>query len=239
MKLLDLTLDDPWSNVALDEALVEMAETVEDHPELLRFWEPRKAIVVLGRSSPIEAEVDLETCEQDSVPVVRRASGGATIVTGPGCLMYAVLLDYRRRPELRMLEQAHRLVMERLQASLERLGVATRWQGTCDLTCQNRKVSGNALRCKRNWLVYHGTLLCGMELDLLTRYLGMPRRQPEYRQGRSHEQFVTNLPVTPDALKRELARTWGCTGVQSEWPAEMVQRLVDTKYRTAHWLHKV
>ena len=138
-----------------------------------------------------------------------------------------------------MLEQAHRAVMERLQAGLDRLGVATAWQGTCDLTLQNRKVSGNALRCKRNWLIYHGTLLCGMELAWLTQYLKMPRRQPEYRRGRSHDQFVANLPVTSEALKRELAKVWSCTGKQSTWPVEMTRTLVETKYRTPAWLHKV
>ena len=151
MKLLDLTLDDPWADVALDEALVETAERTGGHPELLRVWEPLRPIVVLGRSSPIETEVDLAACARDSVPVIRRASGGATIVTGPGCLMYAVLLDYRRRPKLKMLDQAHRLVVERLREALESLGVETEWRGICDLTYRNRKVSGNALRCKRNW----------------------------------------------------------------------------------------
>ncbi len=34
------------------------------------------------------------------IPVLRRASGGAAIVIGPGCLMYALVLSYELRPSL-------------------------------------------------------------------------------------------------------------------------------------------
>ena len=51
MKLLDLTLDSPAENLALDEALLEQAEA--DGPqEVLRLWEPESPLVVMGRRWP-------------------------------------------------------------------------------------------------------------------------------------------------------------------------------------------
>src|SRR5687768_4381333 len=117
---LPLTLETPAANLALDEALLDAAEAGEVTGEVLRLWEPAAPFVVLGRSSPL-TEVDLEACRRDGVPVLRRSSGGGTVVAGPGCLMYAVVLDLERRPELRAIDRAHRWVLERLARRLSML----------------------------------------------------------------------------------------------------------------------
>jgi N-acetylneuraminate synthase len=64
-----------------------------------------KTLVVIGRSSKAEEEVRLDYCRAHEIPVQRRASGGAAIVSGPGCLMYAVVLSYQLRPALRSLDE--------------------------------------------------------------------------------------------------------------------------------------
>src|SRR5689334_13860556 len=101
MLFLDLTLSRPEENLALDEALLEEAEHAEAPREVLRIWEPDKSMVVVGRSSTIAAEVNEQACAERDMPILRRTSGGAAIVAGPGCLMYAVVLSYELRPHLR------------------------------------------------------------------------------------------------------------------------------------------
>ena len=64
MQLLELTLDNPYENIALDEALLETAEQNGVASEMLRLWYPREPLVVMGRSSSISAEVNLEYCQQ-------------------------------------------------------------------------------------------------------------------------------------------------------------------------------
>src|SRR5262245_57428061 len=103
MLLLDLTLPSAAENVALDEALLDAAESGEAQNEVLRLWESPEPLVVVGRSSRVGAEVDLDTCRAGNVPVLRRPSGGAAIVAGPGCLMYSVVLRYAGREHLRLL----------------------------------------------------------------------------------------------------------------------------------------
>ena len=239
MKLLELTLESSVANIALDEALLETAELDENASEVLRIWEPRVPAVVIGRSSPVEKEVDLDFCKSNNIEVFRRCSGGQSILTGPGCLMYAVVLDYRKRPELRMLEQAHRFVMGQMAAALDSLSIETKLQGTSDLTLGGRKFSGNALRCKRNWLVYHGTMLCDFDLDLIAKCLRDPIRQPEYRSERSHEDFLTQLPTTTSSLAAAIAKQWKATEQPDGWPRELTDQLVAQKYSQPEWTFKV
>jgi lipoate-protein ligase A len=244
MKLLDLTLDSAGANLALDEALLETAEAADEYPEVLRLWEPTKPFVVLGRSSPIESEVNLDFCRERKIDVLRRCSGGATIVTGPGCLMYAVLLDYRKRldhqqrQQLRPLAQAHRFVMEKNRSAILKLGIETQLRGTSDLTYGNQKFSGNSMRSKRNWMIYHGTIIGDFDLALVSNCLGVPQRQPEYRRGRSHADFLTRLPTNADSLRQVIAEQWSATETLPSWPDEMTDQLLG-KYRSEAWTYKV
>lgn len=242
MKLMRLTLPSAAENLALDEALVESADQSPanaPHDEVLRLWEPQETFVVIGRSSSLEQEVNLPWCRKNRIGAYRRASGGASIVTGPGCLMYAVLLDMRRRENLRMLDQAHQFVMQNMASALGSIGVQTDIAGTCDLTIGNRKVSGNSLRVKRNFLIYHGTMICSFDTSTISQCLHTPKRQPDYRQRRSHDQFVASIDATTSAVGDAIAAQWQATTALDQWPREMTSRLAAEKYASDEWLKRV
>ena len=169
------------------------------------------------------------------MPVFRRMSGGAAVVVGPGCLMYGLLLSYQRRPYLRMLDQSHRAVMETMIAALKPIAPEIAWNGTCDLVVNERKVGGNSLRCRRDWFVYHGTLLLDMNLGLIDQFLLHPPREPEYRQGRPHCEFVANLGLPVDLVGETLASAWEAQAGEVPLPTELIERLVRDRYRNKSW----
>jgi lipoate-protein ligase A len=240
MQLLDLTLATPAENLALDEALLDEAEHSDRPRECLRLWEAHSPLVVVGRNSRIELEVQEEYCRAHAIPILRRTSGGCAIVAGPGCLMYAVVLSYELRPELRMLDEAHRFVLETTLDALRPLVPNVSRQGTSDLTMVGEtacgeKFSGNSLRCRRNALLYHGTLLYDFPLELVTRCLKFPPRQPDYRQDRGHESFIANLPVDASAIKAGLVEAWKAEETRSDWPRVEVAAAVVEKFGRAEW----
>lgn len=235
MLRLDLTCAESAQNLALDEALLDEAEEGLAPGEILRLWEPAAPLVVVGRSSQVDREVRLDECRRRGIPVLRRASGGAAIVAGPGCLMYAVLLSYARHPELRMLDEAHQYVLRRVAAGLATLNIAAEICGTSDLALGGRKFSGNSLRCKREYFLYHGTLLYDFDLSLISSLLGVPPRVPEYRENRPHQEFVTNLQVSREPLANCLVRAFGASETIADWPTDRMQRLVEQRYGRDSW----
>ena len=62
MELLDLTLPTPAENLALEEALLDHAESAPQSAEVLRFWESPQTIVILGRGSKFGVEVNHDHC---------------------------------------------------------------------------------------------------------------------------------------------------------------------------------
>lgn len=229
----------PAQHLALDHALLEAADRGEPTAEVLRVWEPEAPMVVLGRSSRHTQEVNLDACRADGVAVLRRVSGGATILTGPGCLMYALLLNLEARPELRAVDHAHVTVLAALAAALHPVAPGARCAGTSDLVVKRDngllKFSGNSLRVGRRWLLYHGTLMYGLDPALVARYLREPPRQPEYRGRRRHQQFVTNLQTDRQTLLTLLRDAFNAEEELSRPPIGLTAELVSSHYSREEW----
>src|SRR5690348_15540318 len=139
-RLLDLTLPSPVENLALDEALLEEAEEHQSDP-VLRFWESDRYVVVLGRSSRLLDDVHVDACQADSVAILRRASGGGTVLQGPGCLSYAFVMPLNMSADLRDIRSSNTFVLHRLAKALSRCQPGVAMQGISDLAIEGRKIS--------------------------------------------------------------------------------------------------
>mgnify|MGYP003964705837 FL=1 len=235
MQLFDNTLNSPVENIALDETLLRYAEQHNSTIDCLRVWEPKQYAVVMGRSGQIEAEINLPACQQDNVMVLRRASGGGTVLTGPGCLMYALVLNLDQHPQFRDNHNCHDTILSELIGILATLDVECQIQGFSDLVYQNRKVSGNSLRRTCSHLLYHGTLLCQFDLEKISRYLTIPPRKPDYRNDRPHLDFVANIDCNVEQLKQTLIQHWAPHAKNGNIPQQQLNELIDSKYQDPHW----
>ena len=197
MKYLELTFADPASNLACDEALLELCEKNEEDG-LLRVWEAKRYFVVLGYSNKTALEVNVAACEAEGIPIFRRFSGGGTVLQGPGCLNYSLAVNNERLGIPADLTASYRFVLERHVKFCAGQGwEAVQIQGISDLALDGRKFSGNAQHRKRLCTLFHGTFLLSFDITLIETFLQMPSRQPAYRKERSHEDFLCNLGMRP------------------------------------------
>jgi lipoate-protein ligase A len=183
--------------LALDEL------SLDQQKEGLRFWECSQPVVVVGRGGRIEEQVRVEACDADGVDVLRRSSGGGAVVLGPGCLNYSLLFSLERRPRWR---DVRRSLREILSWMTDALGAEI--CDPSDLAWQGKKVSGNSQRRTASVLLHHGTLLYDFDPELASRYLLEPKRQPEYRRGRTHAQFLGNLPFSALDIENRVKEVW-------------------------------
>jgi lipoate-protein ligase A len=234
MRYFDLTLTDAADNLALDEALLLQAES-GDGDEVLRVWEYPRPVVVLGAGGRVGDDVIDTNCAADDLPVLRRSSGGGTVLWGRGCLLFSLVLDYQRSPLLNEIGSSYVFILERIAAALCDVVPDIAPAGTSDLAVRGQKCSGNAQQRKRRHVLHHGTILYDFDLALVGRYLSPPPRQPEYRAGREHMAFLCNVPLTADDLKRRLRDVWQAIPKGEEIPFELVRELVADKYGRAEW----
>jgi lipoate-protein ligase A len=194
--LLELSVTE---GLTRERELHELAE--REHGEFLWIWEAPVYAVVLGRSCNEALDVDEDACRTARMPIVRRESGGGTVLLGPGCLNYTLILSCERRPQLRDVTASYGMILDSIVAAL----AIGRREGT-DLTLESRKFGGSAQRRSRSSVLHHGTILYDFDMDAASKFLREPKRQPPHRQGRSHSEFLTNVPLPSDFTSRLAAR---------------------------------
>ncbi len=235
MQLLTSSAESPEWSLAIDEALLLSAEEGAAD-ESLRFWSSRSLFVVVGYSRSVAADVDVQRCRRDGVPILRRYSGGGTVLQGPGCLNYNLVLRRDREKELATITGTTRAILRRHVAALSPFltGTISR-EGDSDLAIDGKKFSGNAQRRLSACVQIHGTLLLDFDLRFFERYLREPDRQPEYRGGRTHRDFVANIPLRSELVRDLLVSAWNATGPPAEPPLSLAGRLVNERYGREEW----
>ncbi len=235
MLFCDLTLPTPEENLAFDEALLDMCEAGFSGP-VLRFWAPETRFVVVGYANKVALEVNADACRDRNIPILRRCTGGGTVLQGPGCLNYSVVLRIDSDPQLGGIPGTNKYVMERNREAVQTLLEApVQLEGHTDLAVGGLKFCGNAQRRRRHCLIFHGCFLLACDIALMEEVLFMPSKRPEYRNNRRHGEFVTNIAVSPAALIAALKAVWNAARPLTECPLAETQVLAREKYSRAEW----
>ncbi|HET9297412.1 MAG TPA: lipoate--protein ligase family protein [Candidatus Binatia bacterium] len=238
MQYIELTLPDPASNLACDEALVESFEARRAPDGLLRIWEPKNHFIVLGHSNRIDSEVDVAACESERLSIFRRLSGGGTVMQGPGCLNYSLILRNGVDIPLGIAESFQVVLEHHKQCIQEMIGDCVDIAGVSDLVINGRKFSGNAQYRKRRFTLVHGTFLLNLDPAIVARCLRLPSKQPVYRQNRSHDSFMRNLHLDPNGVRKALKAAWSASDQFTEVPNAMIADLKKSRYGRPDWTHK-
>ncbi|HMP01083.1 MAG TPA: lipoate--protein ligase family protein [Gemmatales bacterium] len=239
MHFLPLTLATIAADLALDETLLQAAEA-GTIGEVLRVWERPEPAIVLGAAGRLDADVDRDRATAQGLELARRCSGGGTVVLGPGCLCFSLILRLDRHPDLGSVVGANRWIMTQVARQVSTPAMTVDFRGSSDLAVGERKVGGSAQRRARRYLLHHGTLLLELDLELLAS-LREPTRRPDYRGDRLHLDFVTQLAMPASEVAQRLRAGWGAT---EPLPAEAVpltaaQGLVESKYATREWVERL
>jgi lipoate-protein ligase A len=180
----------------VDDPLIDA--TRADGTPRMRITRPNAPAVVLGRGSKPERELLTDACALDGVPVLRRRGGGCAVVLDAGNVIVSAVLPVEGIGDNR---RHFATISDWLIGGLTRLGIdGVRQDGISDLVLAQRKVGGSCIYRTKGLLYYSASLLAEPRLELMERYLAHPPREPDYRGGRSHRDFVGRMAdVTPRA----------------------------------------
>ncbi len=238
MKYLDLTFTDPAANLACDEALLDYCQA-SDVGEILRLWEPTGYFVVTGYSNKVSAEVNVPACKAGNIPIYRRFSGGGAVLQGPGCLNYALVIRNERIRSFHTIAESFRAVLERHQRVFGRLLVEpVQIEGISDLAVAGKKFSGNSQHRKQRYTLFHGTFLLNLDLSMVETTLRMPSKEPRYRSHRAHAEFLKNLLVRGETVRRELREEWNAVEELPSVPGNGIEQAVLERYSRREWNFK-
>lgn len=237
ISLIESQFAGPAWELACDEALLEAGEAGElPAGGVLRFWESDMPFVVLGYAN----KAGLEVNPSAGIPVFRRCTGGGSVLQAPGCLNYSLILPIGAAPEFASITQTNCFIMKRHRDVLTPLVRAqVSIEGYTDLALDGRKFSGNSQRRKNRWLLFHGTFLLDCDFDLMAKVLLPPPREPSYRKGRRHSEFLTTLNLPLAAVKEAVVLAWNASTGFRGIPTKRIEVLVQSKYSRHEWNFRI
>lgn len=145
--------------------------------------------IVMGISGKPEELVDLGHLSSNPIPLIKRFSGGGTVVVDESTLFISFIcqkdaFDFEPYPEpiMRWTAEIYR----------ESLGLDAFGLNENDYILGEKKFGGNAQYLRKDRWLHHSTLLWDFSPEKM-RYLRHPKKAPAYRAGRSHMDFVCAL----------------------------------------------
>lgn len=228
----------PAEQMAIDEQWAREVAAGE-RPASLRFWEWSSPAVVVGRFQSIPDEVHVDEAERLGFTVVRRCTGGGTMVVQPGGAITYSLYAPQWFVDGMDAAEAYRLCDSWLIDALRGLGVDARFQGLNDIAVANDTCRGTVDgREPAQWgkaggaaqrrfpapqdsngpgaVLHHTTLAYELDGALMARLLNTSPEKLSDKAVRSASKRVTPLGMQPplqgmgrDGLIRALSRSLG------------------------------
>lgn len=192
------------SNVPIYEQLLLEERLLRSSKEnwcILNTGAPRA--IVMGISGKKEELVDCARAKQAGIPLIKRFSGGGTVIVDEQTLFVTLiceqeLLSFPAYPEP-ILRWHETLYQEVFQHPLFHLREN-------DFVIGEKKCGGNAQYIQKGRWLHHTSFLWNYAEENMS-YLLMPKKTPSYRQGRAHSDFLCKLSdhfVSKEALTTEL-----------------------------------
>jgi lipoate-protein ligase A len=159
--LVDSGLVSPAVSAALDEAILE-AHIAGKTPNTLHFYRRDRPTISLGYFQKVAESVDIAECGRRNVALVRRKSGGSSIFTDPGQLIYGLVVHEDDLPAERA--ESFRMICTAIAKALSTFGLEAAYRPMNDVEVDGMKVSGNAQLRRKGSVLQHGTIVVDTDL---------------------------------------------------------------------------
>jgi len=140
--------------------------------------------IVLGKSNDRHSLIESKT----EVPLIRRFSGGGTVYVDQSTLFITWILS-KELSEAKCVDTLFDWTVDTLQKAHPNLKLK---RVETDYVIGDKKVGGTAQYVKKDRILHHTSFLFDYSQEKL-QTLKHPLKAPKYRDGRSHEDFLTTL----------------------------------------------
>ena len=167
--------------------------SILNSPKAVDFciWQPKQKYIVLGRANKAEDAVFVEKAKNDNIEILIRPSGGGTVILTPHTLVIALKISVKTGLNV---HKYFRIINSQIILALSKLGIdKLSLKGISDIAINDKKILGSSMYKRKDAIFYHAVLNISEPVETIEEYLKYPDREPDYRNGRSHINFVTSI----------------------------------------------
>jgi len=173
-----------FEQLQLEEALLRL-----DNRNWCILNQGSSPAIVLGISGQPLQLVNQTKMKQNPLPLIRRFSGGGTVVIDENTLFSTLICGHSALPVHPYPQSIMQWTAELYQPLFPDQAFALKEN---DYTINGKKWGGNAQLITRNRWLHHSSILWNYQQQYMD-YLLFPPKSPDYRQKRSHADFICRL----------------------------------------------
>ncbi len=199
--LLFETPEDPYFNLAFEEAFFLAFHRGYVKDSTLRIWRNSNAVVI-GYFQFAEEEVRIDALKRIGAKVVRRFTGGGAVYHDLGNINYAIVTRKKKYGTGTLIDNLYKFLLNGTVNAVREMGIEATIENINDIVAENRKISGCAAKYLRDTLFLHGSLLVDTDLSRLASVLKISKKKLADKGVSSVKYRVATLS---SLLKREIS----------------------------------
>ena len=197
-RLINLETNDAFSNMAIDEAILN-ARSRDEVPNTVRFYRWKPSAVSIGKNQSLHVEVNVQACKDHGIDIIRRITGGGAVYHDyEGEITYSIIVKQEKEipfeTDLSFMKLCSGIII-----ALNKIGLnAYHGKHHCpSIFIDDKKISGNAQTRRKGVILQHGTILRDYDPDLMYTFLRV-------REGIKKEKVVHSVYQKVTTIRREL-----------------------------------
>ncbi len=134
--------------------------------ECVVLTEPSGKCISLGYFDNANAFLDFEYCKNHNLPIIRRQTGGGTVLLDKGQIFYQFIFSKSNKTIPFKMENVYKYFSSIVMSVYEELGIKTKYKPVADIFYKDKKISGQGAGDINNMLIFVGNIL--MDFDYKT-----------------------------------------------------------------------
>lgn len=240
-------------NMAIDEAILT---TQKDHPNpTLRFYDWLNPAFSFGYFQNIASDVDVHVCREEKIELVKRMTGGGTVIHGWD-LTYSLILP--RYSGEKSVSQMYQIIGKNLVNAFVKLGIPATCYDThanqsdnphniCltnlvenDVLLNGKKIAGASVRRNRNGVLFQGYISLDMPPDHILRRVSKLEAGQKIVLENSSAINTKGCSIKRKVLIQTISETFDIgisfhTGNMSKKEQKLAEEVAHNTYNTDAW----
>lgn len=157
--------NDAPTNIATDAWLLSNLHA--DEP-VFALWQNKNAVII-GRNQDTYEEINQDFVDEKDIQVVRRVTGGGAVYHDMGNICFSLFVPVTSETG----DINFGTFIKPVLKALQDMGIDAELTGRNDIVVDGKKISGNAQRMERGYVLHHGTLMYDVDIDTMVRSLNV------------------------------------------------------------------